>query len=1143
MCGIVGFLSNSSWQTDCDISWLEQLHASVTSVTPQQDNWLSATSEAIVKLEQCFDDLMEFGLYIQIISNPKVQKTLEELTVHIQIQRDHVASYLERERTDTLEHLHEKLEDYYWQLDYEVLQGTKRVKKLLMEELLDDNFNKAGYFLAWSVEQVLGNLDKLEVRGRDSAGIAIQCVLQAGTNPENLLDQIECTELKRRQLIENADSGHILIHHLDDARLVCRFLYKVANLVGQLGDNGSILRTKIREDKLLWKLVANLENVNIIAHTRWASNGIINVFNCHPVDGKVIADSAVKEGKNADVLFVINGDVDNYHTLVDASIHSRGFSISPSITTDAKVLPVLFYLDISQNSSIIEHFRTVMRRCDGSLAVIMQHPECPEELFLSQKGSGQSLYAGCLKDGWLIASETYGLAANSRSSYPIMTTENGGVSVVLSSREMNCIKELHGTYLIGTKTFYSQPEPLEIFSRDIFRGNYAYYIEKEIHDAPDSIRKTLQGKYHKDNNRISFLPGGFGNSRGLSQRLNNRDLPFIQFIKVVGQGTASIAAMGVAHLIRQALAKSDITVESAKASELFGFLADRPLNNILLIAISQSGTTTDTNRIVDLAREQGAWIHAIVNRRNSPLVRKADSYIYTSNGRDVEMSVASTKAYYSQIVAGKLMALWLATELKTMTEQQIFEDLCQLESLPLKINDVLSGKNEIARCAAKYAPKTRYWAVVGNGSNRIAAEEIRIKLSELCYKSIPCDVTEDKKHIDLSTEPLTIVVANTLPERVVQDTVKEVAIFKAHNGQPLVLCSHGETRFDNIAEDTIKLPSIGAGLGFVLATVAGHLWGIDAAKSLDKQAESFRKIRSILTSSMDNRDSWNREIVLAHFNKILDLVEAGYTDSALPSRIVVEIAKYVSWLEAQPTNISAKDADLLKALAILNRAIEEMARPIDTIRHQAKTVTVGISRPKQDISPIFIEELHSLGVKLSELKEQDCQLLETLSPLVSEIKGSILYKVLDLSEHKTNEPLSKIQAINGTGICKVQDSRYIMPRPVSGTKRKVLRLGSAVLSTGKDDQENLLILPVFSSSSGNCSHEVLMHLNFVLEASFQQKLDVLRQLGNQYDELLEQIEDLSVSVTLEDFLIKISPRDILLKSVEQLAKDQLYKER
>jgi glutamine---fructose-6-phosphate transaminase (isomerizing) len=278
---------------------------------------------------------------------------------------------------------------------------------------------------------------------------------------------------------------------------------------------------------------------------------------------------------------------------------------------------------------------------------------------------------------------------------------------------------------------------------------------------------------------------------------------------------------------------------------------------VLLIAISQSGTTTDTNRTVDVAGSQGAWIHAIVNRRNSPLVSKSNSHFYTSDGRDVEMAVASTKAFYSQIAAGKLTALLLAQEFASMTNDEIYREIQELERLPAEIESVLQQSDHTKECAENYGPSSRNWAVVGNGPNKIAADEIRIKLSELCYKSIPCDFTEDKKHIDLSTEPLTIVVANDLPDRLVQDTAKEVAIFKAHNGKPLVLSAKGETRFNEYAERIIEVPAMGAGLAFVLATVAGHLWGFHAAKAIDSRADELRQARSMLTRFLEEPASWD----------------------------------------------------------------------------------------------------------------------------------------------------------------------------------------------------------------------------------------------------------------------------------------------
>src|SRR5207248_3087563 len=204
---------------------------------------------------------------------------------------------------------------------------------------------------------------------------------------------------------------------------------------------------------------------------------------------------------------------------------------------------------------------------------------------------------------------------------------------------------------------------------------------------------------------------------------------------------------------------------------------DDRMRHTLVIAISQSGTTTDTNRTVDLARSRGASVVAIVNRRGSDLVDKADGVLYTSDGRDVEMSVASTKAFYSQIAAGFLLAQAIGAEVGRLDERRSSELLAALRELPSAMEAVLARREQVADAAARHAPSRRYWAVVGNGPNRMAAAEVRIKLSELCYKSIACDATEDKKHIDLSSEPLILVCAAGLTDANADDVAKEVAIY------------------------------------------------------------------------------------------------------------------------------------------------------------------------------------------------------------------------------------------------------------------------------------------------------------------------------------------------------------------------------
>lgn len=940
MCGIASFLSNTQWNRSVDTGWLDGLRTDFEAAASGND--LMAAAAPLETLADNFYDLMAFGLHMELVADPAIRSTLEAIRDTIRKLRNAAAVKLEQgPRTDELEGLREQLDDYLWQIEQEVLNNVTRTLSIMPAEVAADTAARDRHFLAWGTEQVLESIDKLEVRGRDSAGVAVAFILPADRDPELSLSAAQKAEFADRCSIANADTRQVLVRKLDDGRTACRFLYKVAQLVGQLGDNGSALRDFIVGDDLLWQMAEGLETVNIIAHTRWASNGIISVPNCHPVDGLVEGDVSTGLEKT---MFVLNGDVDNYRTLVEETVLSKGAYIPPAISTDAKILPVLFHLDGPQEDTAEERFRNVLKRCEGSLAVVMQNLSDFDSQFLAQKGSGQSFYVGRTQDGWLVASEAYGMAARARSSYPMVVHRQGGISVMLRDSDPADAVPM-ARYLDTGEAVPLKEEKIEIFSRDIFRGEYTHYIEKEVHEASDSVRNTLHGKYLRENGAVTFLPEGFGKGPALMERITGGGTP-IQRIICVGQGTAAVAAMAVAQLLRRALKPTGLSIESYTGSELIGFIGDERMDDVLLIPVSQSGTTTDTNRVVDICRDQGAWVNCIVNRRNSPLVQKSDSYIYTSNGRDVEMAVASTKAFYSQVAAGKLLSLWLADVLSTMDPAQIAADLDALERLPGCIDQVLETKDAIGEVARKYAPVHRYWALVGNGANCIAAQEVRIKLSELCYKSIPCDVTEDKKHIDLSTEPLTLVMASDLPEMVVMDTVKETTIFKAHNGSPIVFCAEDETRFDGVAEATIKVPRVGGGLDFVTETVAGHWWGIAAAKAIDAHAEPFRQARVLIGEMIEDTTKWDRNNLLVQLNGCVDRIASGATDSALPARVASGLANYMLWLVNQSPDICATEARLADILTVLNKAIEEMTRPIDTIRHQAKTVTVGISRPQ-----------------------------------------------------------------------------------------------------------------------------------------------------------------------------------------------------
>jgi glucosamine--fructose-6-phosphate aminotransferase (isomerizing) len=1133
MCGIAGFLSTAAWQASADPTLWTELNRELRAGGEAGPDW-ARVEAAVDRLAEHFDQLQSFSVFERVVSDSAAEAALRELAALLDDLQRRASEQIRRAGAEPrLMAVAEKLCDYAWQVREEVVGAVSQVARLAPAD--PRQLNRSALFVGWSIARVLGSIDRLEVRGRDSLGLSVIVPLALAPALPAALEQ----DLSQRTALAETVAGRGSCSYASDQQTAFRFVYKVANLVGRIGDNSDNLRVAVRRDALLWHVAQGASGVNLLAHTRWASNGIINVPNCHPVDSSLqAAAGAHRSPDGANVMFVLNGDVDNYRTLLEHTVNARGHAIDPLVSTDAKVLPVLYRLTTSADNPPFDRFVSVLRTAQGSLAVSMQDLVEPGALYVGQKGSGQALYVGATADGWVVASEVYGLAAVCRSCVSMNVGTEGGVALRLATVAQQAT--LEGRQTTGGKRWAPEPEPIQIFARDIHRGEYEFYIQKEINEAPRSVERTLLGKYRKTERQIEWLLDGFGRGDALLQRLQHAGRQPLRRMVCVGQGTAAIAAMGIAFLAQQALRGAGITVEQLKASEFFGFVGDAPLGDTMVVAVSQSGTTTDTNRIVDLARERGAWVHAIVNRRNSALVQKANSHLYTSSGRDVEMSVASTKAFYSQVAAGKLLALFLADQLGTLAKSQICKEIVQLEALPAKLAEVLASEATLSAVASRLAAGARNWALVGNGANRIAAEEIRIKLSELCYKAIPCDVTEDKKHIDLSTEPLTLVVANDLPEMVVQDTVKEVSIFRAHNGRPIVLCERGETRFDEVAEQALPLPQIGGGLGFVLATMAGHLFGIAAARAIDATAVPFRRIRAHLSHLAEDPEAWNRNALLSQLVAATDSLLEGGADSSLPASLLARFDHHLRWLAAQPHDLGRGDAQLAGLGALNNAIIEELTRPIDTIRHQAKTVTVGISRPVGEISSVILECMDVLGCERDLVPAPERKKLEALSPLITDVTGALLYEVLPAATAGPLPPREwRIQATAGVGTSRVEQSRYQTVRPAQGSKRAALRLGRIVCRPADHPTETggQIVLPVLGDDGNAIRRLVLFHLTVPPDASLQQKVAILQALDDRYEDLRDRLADQPGLPPVDEVLMRTRLGEVLFAGNDQILSD------
>ena len=1034
-----------------------------------------------------------------------------------------------------------RLRDAAWAISNDRLGAARGVSALSSTA---DPPSRFGQAVLLSVQQALSALDRLEVRGRDSAGLQV-----------TLWDHgLDLSDPAIAALLATRTSDPLL--RSGSARVLpgggLALIVKTAAEIGELGDNTSALRRALVGDELLARaLVGEAVRGSVLGHTRWASFGIIAEANAHPLDST--GSDVAAPGRF--VSAVQNGDVDNHADLVV----SERLDVPDAITTDAKVVPLLCARHLEAGESPDEAFRRAVRAFEGSLAIAASFGATPDRLHLSLRGSGQALYVGLAEDAFIVASEPYGVVELA-THYVRM---DGDVPAEMGNpATRGQLIELDGA-AAGTlagmrrRSFDGSDLPLGdddlawagITTRDIDRGDHPHYLLKEISESPDSVRSTLRGRLLGDSDGLVVAMAPEVMSDSLRADLASGR---ISKVIVIGQGTAAIAGEAVAGAIGAELVGTGINVSSRPATELSGFGLQHDMADTLVVAISQSGTTTDTNRTVDLVRSRGGRVLAIVNRRNSDLTDRADGVLYTSDGRDVEMSVASTKAFYAQAVAGFLLGAALADAVGAPGAPDRSDLLAGLRSLPDAMAQVFAGREHIADLATRYAPARRYWAVVGNGANLVAAREIRIKLSELCYKAVAADTTEDKKHIDLSSEPLILVCATGLSGSTIDDVAKEVAIYRAHKAAPLVV-TDAPRRYAE-ALDVVEVPVVHPRLAFVLATMVGHLFGYEAALAIDAQARPLREAHAAieqaaageLGGSFDEAAGGPggdalvdavRERLLPCAGRFHDELRSGRLNGHLEAATAVRLASLFRYalgdvpLESYQREFGrvGTPALVLDDLAsALTAAIGELTRPVDAIKHQAKTVTVGISRTDETLLEARLTRaLLDAGAPRDGLSYRTLRLLLALDPAVAEINGFTRYR---LDGVDGSVPTAAI--VDRGGVSTGIPSRTERDPALRGTKHGVAVDREVLVTRGARDGRTIVLVPEVKDAE--VVGLTLLHVTTVDRLPSGTVRSVLEGYHNRYGEIRDAVCETEPSLR-DDLLAAVAVEDLLTDEVGAIA--------
>ena len=502
-----------------------------------------------------------------------------------------------------------------------------------------------------------------------------------------------------------------------------------------------------------------------IGHTRWATHGEPSDRNAHP-----------HRSSNGKLAMIHNGIIENY-SQIKTELQNKGYVFTSD--TDTEVL-LKFIEDIQQNNhcGLEEAVRIALKRIVGAYVIVLLDEENPDTLIAARKGS--PLVIGIGKGEHFLASD----------ASPII--EYTKEVVYVNDYELAIVKP--GELVLknlGNEKITPFVQKLDLELAAIEKGGYDHFMLKEIFEQPDTIFDCLRGRL--DVNAGTITMAGVQNN---IEKLKNANR-----IIMIACGTSWHAGM-VAEYIFEELCR--IPVEVEYASE---FRYRNPVVNPgdVIIAISQSGETADTLVAIEKAKEQGAFIFGVVNVVGSSIARTSHAGAYTHAGP--EIGVASTKAFTAQLTVLTMIALKIAIEKKTISQQRYQHLLNELHEIPEKVKLTLKQDGHIKKLASKYKDATDF-LYLGRGYNFPVALEGALKLKEISYIHAEGYPAAEMKHgpIALVDEKLPVVFVAT-KDSFHEKVVSNMQEIKARKGKVISVITEDDELSQSLSADIMPVPA------------------------------------------------------------------------------------------------------------------------------------------------------------------------------------------------------------------------------------------------------------------------------------------------------------------------------------------------
>ncbi|MEP6939021.1 MAG: glutamine--fructose-6-phosphate transaminase (isomerizing) [Rudaea sp.] len=523
--------------------------------------------------------------------------------------------------------------------------------------------------------------------------------------------------------------------------------YDSAGIALLTGNGLERVRTKgkVRELELL-HASQPISGFTGIAHTRWATHGAPNTTNAHPIASR-------------DTVAVVHNGIIENHEELRVELQALGFEFASQ--TDTEVIAHLIEHYHSAGEGLFAATRRALARLRGAYAIATISTREPGRVVGARRGS--PLVVGLSDGEQFIASDIHALLPVTRRFIYLAEGDMADATV----DEVKIYDE-HGARV-------ERPVKQAHFGADaVERGEYRHYMLKEIHEQPQAVADTLEGRISNGH----ILPNIFGvDADALLQR--------VRHVQIIACGTSFHAGL-VARYWLESLARIPCNVEVASEYRYRNVVVPK---DSLFLAISQSGETADTLAALREAKRLGyLGTLAICNVPESSLVRESDLVLMTRAGP--EIGVASTKAFTTQLCGLALLVLELA-RINGESRKNMGELIGELASLPRVLTEVLKIEPEIAKLAERFVGKN-HALFLGRGANYPVALEGALKLKEISYIHAEGYPAGELKHgplalVDEDMPVITVAPNNQLLEKL-KSNIEEV---RARGGELYVFADTG----------------------------------------------------------------------------------------------------------------------------------------------------------------------------------------------------------------------------------------------------------------------------------------------------------------------------------------------------------------